>query len=57
MGLALPAHSGPRVPAATRPSLRPLGLREGEEMKQSSGKTCRENAKLCLKFESVYRAV
>jgi len=25
-----------------------LLMKEGEEMKQSSGKTCRENAKVCL---------
>jgi hypothetical protein len=41
------SRSGPRVPAGTRPSLRPLG-QEGEATKQSSGETRREDAKLCL---------
>ena len=34
---------------STRPSLRPLA-QEGGEMKQSSGETRRENAKVCLRF-------
>ena len=37
------SHSGPRVPAGTRPSLRPRHLR-GRQLPQSSGTTCRENA-------------
>ena len=41
------SRSGPRVPAGTRPSLRPLG-QEGEATKQSSGEISREAAKLCL---------
>jgi hypothetical protein len=39
------SRSGPRVPAGTRPSLRPLG-QEGEATKQSSGGISREDAKL-----------
>src|SRR3954463_11941502 len=46
--LRQPSHSGPRVPAGTRSSLRPLSF-EGEAMKQSSGKTSRETAKVCLR--------
>src|SRR5579871_5200426 len=38
---------GPRVHAATRPSLRPQLSKRATTM-QSSGKTRRENAKLCL---------
>jgi hypothetical protein len=45
--LTATSHSGPRVPAGSRPSLRPLSI-EGEEMKQSSGETSREDAKVCL---------
>src|SRR3954468_17637426 len=37
------SRSGPRVPAGTRPSLRPLGL-EGGVTKQTSGEMRRENA-------------
>ena len=44
------SRSGPRVPAGTRPSLRPPG-QEGEEIKQSSGETRRENEKACLQAE------
>ncbi|MGY4287755.1 hypothetical protein ACVWXO_006975 [Bradyrhizobium sp. LM2.7] len=44
------SHSGPRVPAGTRSSLRSLSF-EGEATKQSSGETSREDAKLCLRFE------
>ncbi|WP_247505152.1 hypothetical protein, partial [Bradyrhizobium sp. 1] len=36
---------------STRPSLHPLGL-EGGEIKQSSGETCRENARPCLLFKN-----
>ena len=45
------SRSGPRVPAGTRPSLRPLG-QEGGATKQSSGEMRRENAKACLKVEN-----
>ena len=41
------SHSGPRVPAGARPSLRPLGF-EGEAIKQSSGEMRREDDKPCL---------
>src|SRR3954464_3869700 len=44
------SRSGPRVPAGTRPSLRPLGF-EGGVTKQSSGETRREDAKACLQSE------
>src|SRR3954466_15627450 len=44
------SRSGPRVPAGTRPSLRPLGY-EGGVTKQSSGETRRENEKSCPLFE------
>src|SRR3954452_20573169 len=44
------SRSGPRLPAGTRPSLRPLG-QEGEATKQSSGETRRENAKACLQLK------
>ena len=40
------SRSGPRVPAGTRPSLRPLG-QEGEATKQSSGEMRRENERPC----------
>src|SRR6478609_8095661 len=42
------SHSGPRVPAGTRSSLRPLSF-EGEATKQSSGEMRREDAKVCLR--------
>ena len=41
------SRSGPRVPAGTRSSLRPLGS-EGGATEQSSGETRRENEKACL---------
>src|SRR3954463_11306146 len=44
------SRSAPRVPAGTRPSLRPLGF-EGGMTKQSSGETRREDAKACLQSE------
>src|SRR3954468_6281942 len=44
------SRSGPRVPAGTRPSLRPLGF-EGGVTKQSSGETRRENAKACQQLK------
>ena len=44
---ATSSRSGPRVPAGTRPSLRPLG-QEGEVTRQSSGDLRREKAKLRL---------
>ena len=44
------SRSGPRVPAGTRPSLRPLG-QEGGVTKQSSGEISRENAKACLQLK------
>src|SRR3954447_4220757 len=44
------SRGGPRVPAGTRPSLRPLGF-EGGVTKQSSGETRREDAKACLQSE------
>jgi len=44
---ALHAHSGPWVPAGTRPSLRPL-FEEGAKCEQSSGEVGREDAKACL---------
>jgi hypothetical protein len=44
------SRSGPRVPAGTRPSLRPLGF-EGGMTRQSSGETRREDAKACLQVE------
>ncbi|MGY4508638.1 hypothetical protein ACVIN2_002092 [Bradyrhizobium sp. USDA 3650] len=44
------SRSGPRVPAGTRPSLRPLG-QEGGVTKQSSGETRREDVKLCLQIK------
>src|SRR3954471_1056175 len=47
---ATSSRSGPRVPAGTRPSLRPLGF-EGGVTKQSSGETRREDAKACLQSE------
>ena len=40
------SHSGPRVPAGTRSSLRPLSF-EGEAMRQSSGEMRREDASPC----------
>jgi hypothetical protein len=43
---SLHSHSGPRMPAGIRPSLRPLG-QEGEEATQSSGEMSREDAKVC----------
>jgi hypothetical protein len=46
--VAQPSHSGPRVPAGTRSSLRPL-TEEGGETKQSSGEMSREDAKVCLR--------
>ena len=45
--LRVPSHSGPWVPAGTRPSLRPLAS-SGRARKQSSGELSRENAKACL---------
>ena len=40
---------GPRVPAGSRSSLRPLSIEgEAERTTQSSGETSRESAKLCL---------
>ncbi len=44
-------HAGSWVPAGARPSLRPL-FQEGEESKQSSGETRRENTKVCLMNEN-----
>jgi len=44
------SHSGPRVPAGSRSSLRPLSI-EGEATKQSSGETRREDAKVCLRLK------
>ncbi|WP_210248368.1 hypothetical protein, partial [Bradyrhizobium sp. UNPF46] len=41
------SRSGPRVPAGTRSSLRPLGF-EGGATKQGSGETSRESEKACL---------
>ncbi|MCJ9729858.1 hypothetical protein, partial [Bradyrhizobium sp. PRIMUS42] len=41
------SRSGPRVPAGTRPSLRPLGF-EGRAIKQSSGDLSREAEESCL---------
>ena len=42
-------HGGPRVPAGSRPSLRPLSIEgEAERATQSSGETRRESAKPCL---------
>jgi hypothetical protein len=41
------SHSGPRVPAGSRSTLRPLSC-EGEATKQSSGEMSREDAKVCL---------
>jgi hypothetical protein len=41
------SHSGPRVPAGTRSSLRPLSI-EGEAIQQSSGEMRREDATACL---------
>src|SRR3954470_11300934 len=43
---ATSSRSGPRVPAGTRPSLRPLGL-EGGVTRQSLGETRRENENSC----------
>src|SRR3954471_24015478 len=43
---ATSSRSGPRVPAGTRPSLRPLGL-EGGMTRQSSGETRHENENSC----------
>jgi hypothetical protein len=40
-----------RVPAGTRPSLRPF-FEEGVKREQSSGEMRRENEKACLQFES-----
>ncbi|MGY3074147.1 hypothetical protein ACVWZZ_000518 [Bradyrhizobium sp. LM6.10] len=45
------SHSGPRVPAGTRSSLRSLSF-EGETTKQSSGETRRENASPCQAFNN-----
>ena len=42
------SHSGPRVPAGSRPSLRPLSI-EGDATTQSSGEMSRESAKVCLR--------
>src|SRR4051794_3541558 len=50
---ATSSRSGPRVPAGTRPSLRPLGF-EGGVTKQSSGETRREDAKACLQIEPAF---
>src|SRR3954469_506208 len=47
------SRSGPRVPAGTRTSLRPLGF-EGGVTKQSSGETRREDAKACLQIEPAF---
>ena len=44
------SRSGPRVPAGTRSSLRPLSF-EGKATKQSSGETGREAAKVRLLFK------
>jgi hypothetical protein len=44
------SRSGPRVPAGTRPSLRPPG-QEGGSTKQSSGEMRREDAKVCLQLK------
>ncbi len=43
------SHSGPWVPAGTRPSLRPLSL-GGRRTEQSSGEMRREDAKVCLRL-------
>ncbi len=40
------SHSGPRVPAGSRSSLRPLSF-EGEASKQNSGEMRREDAMVC----------
>jgi hypothetical protein len=48
------SRSGPRVPAGTRPSLRPLG-QEGGAIKQSSGEICREDAKRVCKLNLHWR--
>src|SRR5436305_4076958 len=48
--LTATSHSGPRVPAGTRSSPRPLSF-EGKATKQSSGETCREDAKACLQLK------
>jgi len=44
------SHSGPRVPAGSRSSLRPLSI-EGETTRQSSGEMRREDAKACLQMK------
>jgi len=47
--LIVTSHSGPRVPAGTRSSLRLLSS-EGEATRQSSGEMRREDAKACLRW-------
>jgi hypothetical protein len=46
------SHSGPRVPAGARSSLRPLSI-EGEAMKQSSGDMRREDDQSCVSLNKV----
>ena len=57
--LAHASHSGPRVPAGTRPSLRPRRFR-GRQRPQSSGGIRRENGKprvrLSFEHEDEYRS-
>jgi hypothetical protein len=48
--LRISSAQRPWVPAGTRSSLHPLA-QEGGKLKQSSGKTCRENVDVCLQFE------
>ena len=49
------SHSGPRVPAGTRSSLRPLSI-EGEATRQNSGEMSREDAKVCLRWRCELRS-
>src|SRR5947209_20425925 len=47
--LTTTSHSGPRVPAGTRSSLRPLSF-EGHGDEAKLGRTSRENARACLQW-------